>query len=168
MNSFSAVKVVNVVSNSHRRVNFDILFSNVGTRRLESFDEGMEFGFRNLNYGREWIPLTFYSFLANRDDDIKLGSELMSHNHTSGFVTIRGHSVYYSLVRNHSVQLKICGSEIMQSNTSLSFRWLQTTVTNRVSYSDPVYLDNVMISMVSSPKEHALLKDDFNSETIIK
>ena len=147
-------------------MNFDILFSS--RNRLESFDEGVEFGFRNLNHGREWIPLAFYSFLANqREDDIKLGSELMSHNRTSGFINIRGCSVFYSIIRERRAQLKLCGSEIIRNNASLSFRWLQTIVANRASNADLTYLDNVMIS-TNSPQEHVLFNDDFNSEIMIK
>ena len=136
--------------------------------RLDSFEEGVEFSFQDLNYGREWIPLAFYSFLTNRrDDDIKLGSELMSHNQTSGFVNIRGYSVLYSITGRCSAQLKLCGSEIIRNNASLSFRWLQTVVTSRDNNADPIYLDNVMIS-TNSPQEHVLFNDDFNSEIMIK
>ena len=146
-------------------MNFDILFSS--GNRLESFDEGVEFGFRNLNHGREWIPLAFYSFLANqREDDIKVGSELMPGD----IVNIRGYGVLYSLVGGtnaHSAQLKLCGNEIMQNNASLSFRWLQTVITSRTKNADPAYLENVMISIIS-PQEHVLVKEDFNSEMMIK
>ena len=72
-------------------MNFDILFSSFGSRILESFDEGVEFGFQNLNHGREWIPLTFYSFQRpnQRDEDIKIGPELMFGD---TIATIRGYN----------------------------------------------------------------------------
>ena len=151
-------------------MNFSILFSSRNI--LESFDEGVEFGFQNLNHGREWIPLAFYSFQSRRNDGIKVGSDLMPLNLTSGLVDIRGCSVFYSLVGGtsaHSAQLKLCGREIMQNNASLNFRWLQTVVTSCANNADPAYLDNVMIS-INSPQEHdiVLFKDDFNSEMMIK
>ena len=146
---------------------FDILFGIRGGKLLDSFDEGVEFGFRNLNHGREWIPLTFYSFRRTpRDDDIKLGSELMPGD----FVNMRGHSVFYSLVSGtvtHNAQLKLCGNEIMQNNASLNFRWLQTVVISHAENADVAYLDNVIIS-INSPREHGLFNDDFNSGIMIK
>ena len=144
-------------------MSFDILYFR---NRLESFDEGVEFGFQNLNHGREWIPLAFYSFRRTpRNDDIKVGSELMPGD----IVNIRGYNVFYSLVGStitHNAQLKLCGNEIIRNNNSLSFRWLQTIVTNRATNADSVYLDNVMIS-INSSQEQALFNDNFNSEIII-
>ena len=150
-------------------MNFDILFSSFGSRILESFDEGVEFGFQNLNHGREWIPLTFYSFQRpnRRDKDIKIGPELMSDD---TIATIRGYNVSIFLVggRNpHRAELKLCGSEIMQNNASLSFRWLQTVVSNNATNGDPAYLDNIRIS-VNTTQECVLFNDDYNNEMMIK
>ena len=155
---------------TYRIVNFDIRFSNRGAGILESFDEGVEFGFRNLNSGKEWIPLTFYSFRPpfQRDEDIEIGSESMSSD-SNVIVNIRGHNVSFFHVRDHNANLKLCGSEIMQNNASLSFRWLQTVVSNSAVNADPAYLDNVNIRLsVDSSEEHVLLRDDFNSGTMIK
>ena len=130
----------------------------------------MEFGFRNLNSGREWIPLVFYSFYntaaARNNEQIKIGPTL------GDTVVIRGYSVPIYLVGGtitHRAELKLCGSEIIQSNASLSFRWLQTVITDSASNRDIAYLDNVAIS-INFPEGHnmTLLDDDFNDELMIK
>ena len=135
---------------------------------LDSFDEGVEFGFRNLNRGRRWIPLAFYSFCAptRRDEHIKIGPELML---SDNITVMRGYSVPIYRVGTHRAELKLCGSEIIQSNASLSFRWLQTVITTSTNNSDTVYLDNVAIS-INFPEGHnmTLLDDDFNDEMMIK
>ena len=153
-------------------MNFDIIFAGVGRRgpMVDSFDEGVEFGFRNLNRGREWIPLAFYSFAFFRDDEIKIGSELLSLSDNT-FV-IRGSSVPIYRVGStiaRRAEMKLCGSEIIQNNASLSFRWLQTVVTDSVRNRDIAYLDNVAIS-INFPEGHnmTLLDDDFNNEMMIK
>ena len=153
----------------HRIVEFNVLFSNRGGGILDSFDEGLEFGFQNLNQGIEWVPLMFYSFqnTGKRDDDIKIGSELIFGDNT--VVIIRGHNVSFSLVRDHRAELKLCGREIICNNASLSFRWLQTVISSSTVNADPVYLDNVKIRLrINSSEEHVLFKDDFNSGTMIK
>ena len=135
---------------------------------IESFDEGVEFGFQNLNSGREWIPLAFYSFHApiNRDEQIKIGPELMLGDN---IIVIRGYSVPIYRVGTHRADLKLCGSEIIQSSASLSFRWLQTVVTDSAPNRDTVNLDDVSIS-INIPEGHnmTLLEDDFNNEMMIK
>ena len=135
---------------------------------LNSFDEGVEFGFQNLNHGREWIPLAFYSQnIQQRDNNITVGSDLMPG------VNIRGYNVSYSLDgATIRAELKLCGSEIMQNNGSLSFRWLQTIILGRSANTDETYLDDIMIS-INFPEEHnrsnmTLFDDDFNSEMMIK
>ena len=157
----------------YRIVNFNMLFSNRGGPGpiLDSFDEGVEFGFQTLNYDRKWIPLAFYSFHRpnRRDEDIKLGPELMLNDNIT---IIRGYNVFIYLVGGtiaHRAELKFCGSEIIQNNTSLSFRWLQTVVSGRFDNIDPAYLDNITIS-INSPEGHnmTLFDDDFNSEMLIK
>ena len=144
-------------------MNFDIIFAGTGNR-LDSFDEGVEFGFRNLNSGRGWIPLVFYSFydIAQRNVQIKIGPMLT--------VVIRGYNVPIYVVGTHRAELKLCGSEIIQSNASLSFRWLQTALTKITTNIDTAYLDNVAIS-INFPEGYnimTLLEDDFNSEVVIK
>ena len=136
---------------------------------VDSFDEGVEFGFLNLSSSREWIPLAFYSFHipTKRDEEIKIGPELMFGDNIT---VIRGYSVpIYDRVGTHRAELKLCGSEIIQSNASLRFRWLQTVFTGNRSNTDTVYLDNVAIS-INFPEGHntTLLDDDFDSETMIK
>ena len=152
----------------HRTVEFNILFSNRGGGILDSFDEGVEFGFRNQNHGREWIPLTFYSFQwpHRRDDDIRIGPELMF---SDTIAAIRGYSVIIHHVGAHKAELKLCGSNIMQNNASLSFRWLQTVVSSHTDNADPAYLDSITIS-INSPEGYnmTLFDDDFNSEMMIK
>ena len=133
---------------------------------LDSFDEGVEFGFQNLNSGREWIPLAFYSFHSPRlrDEDIRIGPTL---NHNT--VVIRGYSVPIYLVGTHRAELKLCGSDIIQSSASLGFRWLQTVYTQSVRNTDTVNLDNIAIS-INFPEGHnvTLFDDDFNNEMMIK
>ena len=139
---------------------------------LEFFDEGVEFGFQNLNSGSEWIPLAFYSFhntaAARRNEQIKIGPTL-----SGNAVVIRGYSVPIYLVGGtiaRRAELKLCGSEIIQSGASLSFRWLQTVITDSARNRDTVYLDNVAIS-INFPEGHnnmTLLDDDFNNELMIK
>ena len=157
-----------IIFHFHRRVNFDILFSRGNI--LETFDEGVEFGFQNLNQGREWIPLTFYSFqnTNRRDGDIKVGSEsTFGDNH----IIIRGYNVPFALVGGtvtHRAEFKLCGSEIVHNNASLSFRWIQTVISSRDANADPVYLDNIAISINSTQQQNVLFKDDFNSGIMIK
>jgi hypothetical protein len=137
---------------------------------LESFDEGVEFGFQNLNRGREWVPLAFYSFhtTARRNQRINIGPTL-----SDTIIAIRGYSVPIYLVGGtvaHRAELKLCGSEMIQNNASLSFRWLQTVLDNTlIGNADTVYLDNVAIS-INFPEEHnmTLLEDNFNNEKMIK
>ena len=138
---------------------------------VDSFDEGVEFGFQNISSGREWIPLAFYSFHfpTKRDEQIKIGPELMFGDNIT---VIRGYSVPIYRVGStmaHRADLKLCSSEIIQSNASLSFRWLQTVFTGNARNTDTAYLDNVAIS-INFPEGHntTLLDDDFDSETMIK
>ena len=154
--------ITSALYHSNRRVNFEILFSSRNI--LESFDEGVEFGYQNLNHGTEWIPLAFYSFQRPniRDDDIKLGPEL---KFSDNIAIIRGYSVNIYLVGGtivHKAELKLCGSEIVGSDTSLKFRWLQTVVSSSASNADPVYLDNVTISVNSTLHNTVLFQDDFD------
>jgi hypothetical protein len=133
----------------------------------------VEFGFRNLNHGREWIPVAFYSFhtpASNfRDENIKIGPELMPND---TIAVIRGYSVPIYRVGGtvaHRAELKLCGSEMIQNNASLSSRWLQTVVSSNIDNTDTVYVDNVAIS-INYPEGHnmTLLEDDFNNEMMIK
>ena len=67
----------------------------------------------------------------------------------------------------HRAELKLCGSEIIQN---MSFRWLQTVITDSARNRDIAYLDNVAIS-INFPEGHnnmTLLDDDFNNELMIK
>ena len=156
----------------YRIVNFDIMLGGSSGGRgpnVDTFDEGVEFGFQNLNCVREWIPLAFYSFHipTMRDEQIKIGPELMFGDNIT---VIRGYSVPIHRVGStmaHGAELKLCGSEIIQN---MSFRWLQTVVTQSTNNSDTVYLDNVAIS-INFPEGHnimMLLDDDFNDEMMIK
>ena len=157
-------------------MNFNILFVSGGSSlgpRLNSFDEGVEFGFQKLNHDREWIPLAFYSFHNPNihDEEIKIGPDLMLNDRVT---LIRGYNVSIHLVGGtivHGAELKLCGSEIMQNSASLSFRWLQTVKSSSASDSDIAYLDNVEISINNSvPEEHekTIFSDCFNSQSTIK
>ena len=86
---------------------------------MDSFDEGVEFGFQILNSGREWIPLAFYSFHIIRDEQIKIGPELMLNDN---IIVIRGYSVPIYIVGTHRAELKLCGSEIIQVATDCCYR----------------------------------------------
>ena len=139
---------------------------------LNSFDEGVEFGFQNPNHNREWIPLAFYSFLnpTMRNEDIKIGPDLMLNDSVT---LIRGYNVSIYRVGGttvHKAELKLCGSEIMQNYASLSFRWLQTVESSNASNSDIAYLDNVKISINNFPEEseRTIFSDHFNSESMIQ
>ena len=153
-------------------MNFNIRFA--GRSRLgpslNSFDEGVEFGFQNLNHDKEWIPLAFYSFLnpTMRDEEIKIGPDLMLNDNVT---LIRGYNVsIYRVGSEHRrrAELKLCGSKIMQNNVSLSFRWLQTVESSSASESDIAYLDNVKISINNFPEKTIVFSDLFNSQSTIK
>ena len=150
-------------------MNFDIIFGGGHSGpRLDFFDEGVEFGFQNINHGREWIPLAFYPPASpNPNEQIRIGSNLKLM-----ISDIRGYSVPIYRVGSTiacRAEFKLCGSEIIQNNASLSFRWLQTVVTQSVNNTDTVYLDNVAVS-INFPEGHnmTLLEDDFEDEMVIK
>jgi hypothetical protein len=128
---------------------------------LDSLDEGVEFAYR-IN-GNEWIPVAWYSFRTNRDDQIKVG-ELMDNNN----LIVRGFSVPSYRGNTHNVQLKLCGSEIMDDGASLSFRWLQTASSDLNPNTDDITIDNVQIGLTSSTLQLVLLMDDFNDQMSIK
>ena len=132
--------------------------------RLDSLDEGVEFGYQKN--GGEWIPLAWYSSRNNRDNQnrIRVG-ELIGNN-----LTIRGYSVPFYHVNTSNVQLKLCGSEIIQDNTSLSFRWLQTVISVLNPNVDDISVDDVHISINSSALQQniVLFEDDFNNQSNIR
>ena len=139
---------------------FDLDFPSI---RIDSFDEGVEFGFRNLNSNREWIPLVFYTAKSNHDDEIKIGEAIDS-------IILRGYNVSFNEILSYSsIQLKMCGPEIIQSDAVLNFRWLQTVVTPAAANNDAAELDNVMIKLVY-PKQncYTLFMEDFNNQDAIK
>ena len=142
---------------------------------LNSFDEGVEFSFQNLNSSsREWIPLMFYSsrHTSVRNDRIYIGEV----NHHSGLVNIRGYNVPYIIISNDASQslevcVIICGSEISQHsrqfiNNWIQFRWLQT-VTQEIGHNrDIVILDDITISSYLIQQYIVkILADDFNNQT---
>lgn len=142
---------------------FDLEFPN---NRIDSFDEGVEFAFRNLNCGREWIPLAFYTIFRSvsfRDDEIEVGDIV------GDSLNLRGYNTSFTLSSSTSVQLKICDSEILQSDALLNFRWLQTVVTPAFANNDVAELDNVKIMLVN-PQLHSsnLFTEDFNNQDAIK
>ena len=141
-----------------REINFSL---EIMPDDLDSLDEGVEFGYRKN--GDEWIPLAFFSSRSDQNDDIKVG-ELMP----GGNLTIRRYSVQFFHGDSHCVQLKLCGSEIIQDNVSLSFRWLQTVKSTLNLTVDDIFLDDVQISIYSHPLRRVLLMDDFDSDNQIR
>ena len=131
---------------------------------LEKLDEGVEFAYRIEGSDSEWIPLAFYSSQTDRDDEIRVGpGELIGNN-----LTIRGYSVPFHHVNTSNVTLKLCGSDIMQDNASLSFRWLQTIPSGTQGSVDEVSIDNVQIDVHTSTLQYALLVDNFDNQMSIK
>ena len=130
---------------------------------LDALDEGVEFGYSKN--GNEWIPLAFYSSRTNRDDQINVGELRMDNS-----LTIRGYAIPFINGNTHNVTLKLCGSEIIQDNVSLSFRWLQTLSSILAPSVDDIALDDVQISTSSSALQQniVLLKDDFNNQVTIR
>ena len=133
-----------------------------GSGILETLDEGVEFAYRIED--SEWIPLAFYSSQTGRDDRIRVGPGELIDN----YLIIRGYSVPFHHGDTHNVRLKLCGSNIIQDNTLLSFRWLQTIPAAIQISNDEVAIDDVQISINSSTLQHVLLMDNFNSQTSIK
>ena len=129
-------------------MNFNILFGSDGSPgpRLNSFDEGVEFGVQNRNHNREWIPLAFYSFHnpTSRNEEIKIGPDLMLNDRVT-------------LIRGYNVSIYLVGGTMVQGANA--------------SNSDIAYLDNVNISINNFPEEHertTIFSDHFNSESMIK
>ena len=143
---------------------FDLNFPN---NRLDSFDEGVEFGFRNLNVGNEWVPLFYYTSrsVQTRDEEISIGDLTMDDS----YFNLRGYNVSFSITSTtrHNVRLKICGSEVIQNDAIFNFRWLQTIVGIAVENLDETLLDNIQIS-TSPPQNCALLMEDFSGQDSIK
>ena len=135
-----------------------------GSSTLETLDEGVEFAYRIEDSDSEWIPLAFYSSQTDRDDPIRIGpGELIGSN-----LTIRGYSVPFHHGDTHNATLKLCGSDIMRDNASLSFRWLQTIPSPLNRSVDEVSIDNVQIDVHTSTLQHVLLVDNFDNQTSIK
>lgn len=163
MHDYSESSVILYVSHCHlfcRKVSFGIEF----TSRDPVFDEGIEFGYRNIDIDGEWIPLLFISPVTEleREEQISVGT-ISSPNS----VNIRGYSVPFRIEgQSVEIQLKMCGDKVIQNNTLLAFRWLQTVVqSNTLNRSSQVYLDNVRLSINSS---HVLFMDNFNDQGDIK
>ena len=159
----------------HREVTFSLRLGGNESlgNNLDSFDEGVEFSFRNLNSSsREWIPLMFFTSRDRRDESINIGRV----NTSSSRVQIRGYSVLYNSAiandasRSLDVNLSICGSEIVQSNgvfNHIQFRWLQTVTQIARSNRDRVLLDNVEIYSYLI-KKYQIFMDDFNDQTTLE
>ena len=95
-----------------REVRFDLQLGGPnGQLGLNSFDEGMEFAFRNLNGSREWIPLMFYSSTNKRSRNNNMVGDRVSDK-----LIIRGYNVSYINIDTspHTQLLKICGNDIAQ------------------------------------------------------
>ena len=156
----------------HREVRFSLRLGGTGGNTLDSFDEGVEFSFRNLNSSsREWMPLMFFTSRNNRDGLINIGDTTSSSR-----VQIRGYSVLYnSTIANDAsrpldVNLSICGSEVVQSNGTfnhIQFQWLQSTAQTADPNRDTALLDKVEICSYSI-KKHQIFMDDFNNQTTLE
>ena len=128
---------------------------------LETVDEGVELGYRVND--SEWIPIAFYSPDTKRfDQNISVG-ELADNN-----LIIRGYSVPFCRNETHNVQLRLCGGEIMQDNSTLSFRWLQTVPSPVRRSVDEVSIDDVQIDLYSSTLQQVLFMDNFDNQMVIK
>ena len=116
-----------------------------------------------MNDGGEWIPLAFYSPEdERRDERIRVGPNVES---TGMAITIRGYRVpLHNFTGMRSINLKLCGNEIVQASTSLRFRWLQTVLSISRDNVDDIYLDNVQIR-INSPQQYVLFMDNFNGWT---
>ena len=158
----------------HREVRFSLRLGGTETgNTLNSFDEGVEFSFRNLNSSRrEWIPLMFFTSRDPSGRDIRINIGDISDDR----VQIRGYSVLYnSTITNDAsrpldVTLSICGSEIVQSNgifNHIQFRWLQTARHIADPNRDRVLLDDVEIHSCLI-KKHRIFMDDFNNQTTLE
>ena len=156
----------------HREVKFSLLLGGKGQgNTLNSFDEGVEFSFQNLNSSRrEWIPLMFFTSVDNRNERINIGDI------SDGRVQIRGYSVLYNSTiandasRSLDVTLSICGSDIIQSNgifNHIQFRWLQTARQTADPNRDRILLDNVEICSYLI-KKYRIFMDDFNNQTTLE
>ena len=156
----------------HREVRFSLRLGGTDAgNTLNSFDEGVEFSFRNLNSSRrEWIPLMFFTSVDNRDARIYIGDI------SDVRVQIRGYSVLYDstiandAIRPLNVNLSICGSEIVQNNgifNHIQFRWMQTAVHVANPNRDRVLLDNVEICSYLI-KKYQIFMDDFNNQTTLE
>ena len=142
-----------------------------GSLGLNSFDEGLEFAFRNLNGSREWIPLMFYS--SSEPTNNNRNTNIMVGDRVSDKLIIRGYNVsYMNTGTNCTTQLlKICGDEIAQNHSYfnwIQFRWLQTTVQARAQNRDRILLDNIQISVHLFQQQHMAFADEFDSQTNIK
>ena len=141
-----------------------------GLLGLNTFDEGVEFSFQNLNGSGEWIPLVFYSTRTNPRGNSNNFGDLLSEN---TLINIRGYNVNYTMLDNNAsveVELNICGEEIGRSDGLLNwvrFRWLQTVEQARAQNRDRVLLDNIQIS-AHSTQQHMIFSDSFDNETSIK
>ena len=162
---------------SCRNIRFSLLLGgqdlNYG---LNSFEEGLEVAFRNMNSSnREWIPLKFYTANNSRNNAISVGN--IDSDSGQLQVNIRGFDVPYVIglndaTRAHEANLTICGSEVAQRGETfnhIQFRWLQTVQQGKGPDRDRILLDNVTItSSVYSTKLHKVLVDDFDNQTRIK
>ena len=147
---------------------------------LNSFDEGVEFAFKNLNTSQEWIPLMFFS-RADSNKNLRRGNNIYVGEIPTDqdVVIIRGYNVSFKMIGNgeeNKVEyaIKICGKEIMQSNgvllSCMKFRWLQTVsqVRNRPN-RDIILLDDVVVRAYSDQQQNLVVfKDSFNNQASIK
>ena len=159
-----------------REVRFSLRLGGTETGNpLNSFDEGVEFSFRNFNSSsREWIPLMFFSSMNpdDQNDAIRVGEV----NTSSGRVQIRGYNVLYNSTLTNDAStpleanLNICGREIVQSSgvfNHIQFRWLQTVTQSRDPNRDRVLLDNVVINSYTTRK-YGIFVDDFDNQIMLK
>lgn len=129
---------------------------------LDSFDEGVEFGYRNLNTSREWIPLQFFpSLRLRREQRISIGQTYITLRYQ--LVNIRGYITPLNFGNERDVRIKICGGTVVENYASLNFRWLQTVIQTG-SDNDTVYLDNVSVTVrnSSSQDSRVIFADNFD------
>ena len=136
---------------------------------LDSFDEGLEVSFRQLN--GNWIPIGFYSEhnSTNRNHEISLGDI------NDGQLTIRGYPVTFTVAEsqsNNEAIIRLCGENVFGPETEdelfqWRFRWLQTALKDDNDDTDVIHIDNITIDVFKSdrPEMLTLFEADFEMAT---
>ena len=144
---------------------------------LDNFDEGLEVAFYNLNRGREWIPIWFYSqynHSVRSVQNISLGEIINSR-----YLALRGHNVRYTVAQNDSnstqniANIRLCGPNVFSVEAhagffNWQFRWQQTVAVDDENDTDGdiIHINNVTIVVVNKTNEQRLtiFEDDLQND----